>query len=450
MTQLLSIILAAGEGTRMKSARPKVLHEVGGLPIVGHVARAARAAGSDRIAMVTGPGHEAVRKVVTGIDPAIVFFEQAERKGTGHAASMARNLYQDAEGYIAVLYGDHPLLRGDNFRVVLDRLDAGFDVAILGFEPDDPTGYGRFIVDGEQLLAIREHKDATEAERQIGLCNACILAFRAEVFRELIDKLDTDNAQGEYYLTDLVSLANAAGKKVGFGVAPENDVLGVNDRAQLARAEGLFQDLRRTDFMQAGVTLKDPGSVWFSYDTEIARDVTIEPHVVFGPGVSIAEGATIHAFCHIEGASIGARASVGPFARLRPDAKLGAGAKVGNFVEIKKADIGAGAKVSHLSYIGDATIGAEVNIGAGVITVNYDGSNKHRTIVGEGAFIGSNAALVAPVSVGEGALVASGSVITEDVPPDTLALGRSRQINKPGRAKAIFERAKALKSSGGK
>jgi bifunctional UDP-N-acetylglucosamine pyrophosphorylase/glucosamine-1-phosphate N-acetyltransferase len=420
------------------------------MPIVGHVARAARAAGSDQIALVTGPGHEAIRRAVTAMHPEVVHFEQTIAKGTAHAASMARDLFETAEGYVAVVYGDHPLLRGVNFRAVLDRLDAGLDVAILGFEPKDPTGYGRLITDGETLLAIREHKDATEDERRIRLCNACILAFRADVFRDLIDKVDSNNAQNEYYLGDLVELANAAGKKVGWGLAPENDVMGVNDRSQLARAEGLFQDVRREDFMKAGVTLKDPGSVWFSYDTEIARDVTIEPNVYFGPGVTVGEGAVIHAFCHIEGASIGPRASVGPFARLRPEAKLGEGAKVGNFVEIKKADIGKGAKVSHLTYIGDATIGEEVNIGAGVITVNYDGYNKHRTVVGDHAFIGSNSALVAPVTVGEGALVASGSVITEDEPADALALGRSRQTNKPGQAKTIFERAAALKKSKGK
>jgi bifunctional UDP-N-acetylglucosamine pyrophosphorylase / glucosamine-1-phosphate N-acetyltransferase len=447
MTQLLSIILAAGEGTRMRSAMPKVLHPVGGMPIVGHVARAARAAGSTDIAMITGPGHEAVRKAIAQIDPGIVFFEQTERKGTAHAASMARDLFANATGYVAVIYGDHPLLRGDNFRVVLDRLDAGFDVAILGFEPKDPTGYGRFIIDGERLLAIREHKDATEAERRIGLCNACILAFKAEIFRDLIDKVGTDNAQGEFYVTDLVELANAAGHKVGYGVAPENDVMGVNDRAQLARAETLFQQVRRDDFMAAGVTLNDPSTVWFSYDTEIARDVVIEPSVYFGPGVKIGEGAVIHAFSHIEGASIGPRASVGPFARLRPEANLAEGVKVGNFVEIKKAEIGEGAKISHLTYIGDATVGAEVNIGAGVITVNYDGYNKHRTLIGDNAFIGSNSALVAPVSIGAGALVGTGSVITEDVEADALALGRSRQVSKPGRAKTIFERAAALKAS---
>ena len=445
MTELLSIILAAGEGTRMRSATPKVLHEVGGMPIIGHVARAAREAGSSRIALVTGPKHEQIRKAVSGLHPDVVHFEQSVAKGTAHAASMARDLFKDAEGYIAVVYGDHPLLRGENFRVVLDRLDAGLDVAILGFEPKDPTGYGRFITDGETLLAIREHKDATEDERKIGLCNACILAFRADVFRDLIDKVETNNAQSEYYVTDLVGLANAAGKKVGFGIAPENDVMGVNDRSQLARAEGLFQDVQREEFMKAGVTLKDPNSVWFSYDTEIARDVTIEPNVVFGPGVVIEEGAIIHAFSHIEGAHIGQKASVGPFARLRPEAVLGEGAKVGNFVEIKKADIGKGAKISHLSYIGDASVGAEVNIGAGVITVNYDGYNKHRTVIGDGAFIGSNTSLVAPVTIGAGALVGSGSVITQDVDADALALGRALQVSKPGRAKDIFARAAAAK-----
>jgi bifunctional UDP-N-acetylglucosamine pyrophosphorylase/glucosamine-1-phosphate N-acetyltransferase len=447
MTELLSIILAAGEGTRMRSATPKVLHPVGGMPIIGHVARAAREAGSTQIALVTGPRHDAIRKAVTALHPDVVHFEQTVARGTAHAASMARDLFSKARGYVAVVYGDHPLLRGINFRAVLDRLDAGLDVAILGFEPKDPSGYGRFITDGDTLLAIREHKDATEDERRIRLCNACILAFRAEVFRDLIDKVETNNAQSEYYLTDLVGLANAAGKKVGYGLAPENDVMGVNDRSQLARAEGLFQDVRREDFMKAGVTLKDPKSVWFSYDTEIASDVTIEPNVVFGPGVMIEQGAVIHAFSHIEGAHVGANASVGPFARLRPEANLGEGAKVGNFVEIKKAEIGKGAKVSHLTYIGDASIGAEVNIGAGVITVNYDGYNKHRTVVGDGAFIGSNASLVAPVTVGAGALVASGSVITEDVEADALALGRARQVAKPGRAKDIFTAAAAKKQA---
>jgi len=447
MTELMSIILAAGEGTRMRSRLPKVLHQVAGLPIVGHVARAARQAGSTQIAMVTGPGHEAVREAIRAIDPNIRFFEQTERKGTAHAANMARELWNNAKGYVAIVYGDHPLLRGENFKVVTERLDAGMDAAILGFEPVDPTGYGRFITEGERLLAIREHKDASDEERRISLCNACILAFRAESFRELIDKVRSDNAQGEFYATDLVELANAAGYKVGYGIAPEIDVMGVNDRAQLARAEGLFQQRRRSEMMSAGVTLVDPATVYFSYDTQIAQDVLVEPSVWFGPGVTVGSGAVIHAFSHLEGAKVGENASVGPFARLRPGANLGEKAKVGNFVEIKKAKVGNGSKISHLSYVGDAQVGAEVNIGAGVITVNYDGFNKHDTIIGDGAFIGSNASLVAPVTVGAGALVASGSAITEDVPPDALALGRERQVNKAGRAREIFERAAAAKKA---
>jgi bifunctional UDP-N-acetylglucosamine pyrophosphorylase/glucosamine-1-phosphate N-acetyltransferase len=445
MTDLMAIVLAAGEGTRMKSGRPKVLHEVGGRPMAGHVLKAARDAGAGTIAMVTGPGHEAVRQAMAGIDPEVVFFEQAERKGTAHAALMAQPAFAQAKGYIAVVYGDNPLLRAEDFKRVTDRLDVGLDAAILGFEPADPTGYGRFITDGDKLLAIREHKDASEDERKITLCNACILAFRAEVFQALIDKVGTNNAQGEYYLTDLVELANAAGHSVGYAIAPENNVMGVNDRAQLAKAEAVFQELRREDFMRAGVTLHDPASVYFSFDTEIAPDVEIEPHVVFGPGVRIETGVVVHAFSHIAGAHIGANASIGPFARLRPGTDLADDTKVGNFVEVKNARIGQGAKVSHLTYIGDADIGEQSNIGAGTVTCNYDGYNKARTVVGANAFIGSNSALVAPVEIGDGAYVASGSVITEPVPADALGIGRSRQVNKPGYGKALNERFKAIK-----
>ena len=450
MAELLSIILAAGEGTRMKSALPKVLHPVGGLPIIGHVARAAREAGSNKIALVTGPKHGPIRSAVSTLDGDVRHFEQSEARGTGHAAAQARALFNEHDGYIAVVYGDHPLLRGVNFRAVLDRLDAGQDVAILGFEPKDPTGYGRFITEGERLLAIREHKDASESERAIGLCNACILAFRAEVFRDLVDQIGTDNSQGEYYLTDLVGLANRAGKKVGFGVAPEDDVMGVNDRSQLARAEAIFQQNRREDVMKSGVTLRDPNSVWFSWDTEIGRDVTIFPNVVFGPGVKIAENVEIRAFCDIEDAVIGEGASIGPFARIRGGAELGAEVHLGNFVEVKKSKIGAGTKAGHLSYLGDAEIGTKTNIGAGTITCNYDGVNKDKTIIGDNVFIGSNASLVAPVKIGDGAYTASGSVITQDVPADALALGRARQENKPGYAPKLRERALAKKAAKGK
>jgi bifunctional UDP-N-acetylglucosamine pyrophosphorylase/glucosamine-1-phosphate N-acetyltransferase len=360
---------------------------------------------------------------------------------------MARPLWQEAEGYVAVIYGDHPLLQARNFRVVLERLDLGMDAAVLGFEPADPTGYGRLITEGDRLLAIREHRDASDEERRIGLCNACILAFRAPVFRELIDRVGTANAQGEYYLTDLVGLANEAGYKVGYGVAPETDVMGVNDRAQLAKAEKQFQDLRREDFLAAGVTMHDPASVYVSWDTEIASDVVLEPNVFLGPGVKIGAGAKVFAFSHIENATLGPGVTVGPFARLRGGAVLEDGVHIGNFVELKNAHLGAGTKAGHLSYLGDAEIGADTNIGAGTITCNYDGVNKSTTTIGERAFIGSNSALVAPVTIGDGAYIASGSVITRNVEADALALGRARQENKPGYAPKLKARAEAIKAA---
>ena len=447
MAELLSIILAAGDGTRMRSATPKLLHRVGGLPIIGHVVRAAVEGGSTRVAMVTAPEHGQIRDLVGKLYPDVQFFQQTERKGTAHAASMARPLFEGAKGYVAVVYGDHPLLSGPIFKLVTDRLDAGMDAAILGFIPADPTGYGRFITDGERLLAIREHKDATPEERKIGLCNACILAFRADVFSALIGKVGTANAQGEYYATDLVELANAAGHKVGYAVAPEHDVMGVNDRAQLARAEMQFQELRRDDFMKAGVTLKDPTSVHFSYDTTIGRDVTIWPNVVFGPGVKIADNVEIRSFCDIEDVTVGTGASIGPFARIRGGAELGPDVHLGNFVEVKKSKIGAGTKAGHLSYLGDAVIGEKTNIGAGTITCNYDGVNKDVTTIGSNVFIGSNTALVAPVTVGDGAYTASGSVITEDVPADAVAFARARQENKPGYAPKLKAKALAKKAA---
>lgn len=447
MTELTVIVLAAGEGTRMKSSQPKVLHKVGGLPIAGHVLRAAKGAGATSISIVTGPDHEAVRSAMAEIVPDVAFFEQAERKGTAHAAQMAERAYRDASGYVTVVYGDHPLLRSSDFQLITGRLDTGLDAAVLGFEPLDPTGYGRFITDGEKLLAIREHKDATEDERRIGLCNACILGFKADVFRQLIDKVSNDNAQGEYYLTDLVELANAAGNTVGYAIAPEDNVMGVNDRSQLARAEDIFQRLRREDFMRAGVTLRDPSSTYFAFDTEIEPDVEIEPNVYFGPGVRVETGAKIRAFSHIEGAHVGPGAEVGPFARLRLGAELDSKSKVGNFVEVKQARLGQGAKVNHLTYIGDADIGTGANVGAGTVTCNYDGYNKSRTVIGNNAFIGSNSALVAPVEIGDGAYIASGSVITEPVEAGALGIGRARQINKPGYGKALNERFKAIKQS---
>ena len=447
MNALHVVILAAGEGTRFKSRTSKVLHKVAGRPIVHHVCQAARDAGAERIGVVTAPERPEIGASLQKVFGDIELFVQTERLGTGHAARMAEPLWNGTSGVVAVVYGDHPLLRGENFTGVLDRIEAGFDGAVLGFEPADPTGYGRLVTDGTRLLDIREHKDANAEERAIGLCNACIVAFRAEVFAELIGKIESNNAQNEYYLGDLVPLANMAGYSVTYALAPEEDVMGVNSRAQMAVAEALFQDRLREKAMDDGVTLIDPASVYFSYDTAIGNDVTIEPNVFFGPGVTVESGVVIHGFSHIEGAHVASGADVGPFARLRPGADLAAGARVGNFVEIKNARLGEGAKVNHLSYIGDASVGARTNVGAGTITCNYDGINKFRTTIGADAFIGSDSALVAPVTIGDGAYVATGSVVTEDVPGDALALARSRQVNKPGYAVRIRERNAAIKAA---
>lgn len=446
MTDLLAIVLAAGEGTRMKSARPKVLHEIGGLPIIAHVLGAAREAGANGIAVVVGKGQTTVRQAVKAAAPEAMIFEQAARRGTADAAKLARPAWEKAEGNVVVVYGDHPLLQGRNIKAVTEKLDAGVDAAILGFQPKDPTGYGRLITEGDRLLAIREHDDANEDERQIFLCNACALAFRAGVFRDLIEKVADRNAQGEFYITDMVELANAAKLNVGYAVADTDEVVGVNDRAQLAHAEGLFQRRMRHRAMASGVTLIDPKTAYFSWDTKLGEDVTVEPGVFFAPGVTVEAGATIRAHCHLEGAHVGKGAVIGPFARLRPGARIGAGAHIGNYVEVKNSVIGEGVKANHLSYIGDADVGAHTNIGAGTITCNFDGVAKHRTVIGANVFIGSNSALVAPVKIADGAYIASGSVIIEDVGPGDLAIARGRQVNKKGRAKEL--RDKLGKSKG--
>lgn len=446
MTELLSIILAAGEGTRMRSAKPKVLHEVGGLPMVGHVVRTAQASGAASIAVVVGPNHEKVEIEVSTAVPGVAIARQTERLGTGHAVRQAEAAYRDAPGNIIVLYADNPLISTETVGEIQTRLDAGADIVVVGFRPADPTGYGRLLTEHGRLLAIREHKDASDVERRVDLCNSGIMGFRADTLRGVIDRIGNANAKGEYYLTDAVELAHGDGKRIEYVVADADEVIGVDDRTKLAKAEATFQELRREDFMKQGVTLHDPSSVHFSWDTKIGRDVVIEPNVFFGPGVVIEDDAVIHAFSHIEGAHVGRGATVGPFARLRPEANLGEGAKVGNFVEVKKADIGAGAKINHLTYIGDAEIGAGTNVGAGTVTCNYDGINKAKTTVGANAFIGSNSSLVAPVTIGEGAYVGSGSVITKDVEADALALGRAPQVTKPGYASKLRARAQALKA----
>ncbi|RFC65167.1 bifunctional UDP-N-acetylglucosamine diphosphorylase/glucosamine-1-phosphate N-acetyltransferase GlmU [Fulvimarina endophytica] len=446
----LSIILAAGEGTRMRSSRSKVLHEVAHLPLVRHVARAAIAAGSERLALVVGRDGDKVADAVRKDAENVRTFEQTERLGTGHAVLAAREAL--AEGYddVVVLFGDTPLLRPETIERARAVLAEGAGVCVIGFRPADPTGYGRLIEEDGELVAIREEKDASEAERAIGFCNAGIMAFAGDTALDCLDAIGNDNAKGEYYLTDLVAIARGRGLAVKAIEASIAETIGVNNRSELAAVEALWQAGARERAMISGVTLIDPQTVHFAYDTEIGSDVLIEPNVVFGPGAAVASGAVIRAFCHLTGARIGEGSEIGPFARLRPGTDLGERTKVGNFCEVKQATIAAGAKVNHLSYIGDATVGADANIGAGTITCNYDGALKHLTEIGENTFIGSNSSLVAPVKIGAGAYVGSGSVVTEDVEADALAIARGRQVNKPGKGKLIAERnaeAKRAKKS---
>ncbi|MEN3793382.1 bifunctional UDP-N-acetylglucosamine diphosphorylase/glucosamine-1-phosphate N-acetyltransferase GlmU [Fulvimarina sp. MAC3] len=443
----LTIILAAGEGTRMRSARSKVLHEVGHLPLVRHVARAAIAAGSERLAVVIGRDGDAVAASVRKDAPGAQSYEQVERLGTGHAVLAARDAIAEGFDDIVVLFGDTPLLTDETLIRARAELAAGAGVCVIGFRAADPTGYGRLIEENGELVAIREHKDASEAEREIGFCNAGIMAFAGADALSLLDAIGNENAKGEYYLTDLVEIARSRDHRVTAIEAPVAETIGVNNRSELAKVEALWQAVARERAMIGGVTLYDPDSVHFAFDTEIGEDVTIEPNVIFGPGVRIEANAVIHGFSHIEGARIGRGASIGPFARLRPGADLGESSKVGNFCEVKQAEIAAGAKVNHLSYIGDAKVGSNANIGAGTITCNYDGARKHLTEIGANAFIGSNSALVAPVKIGSGAYIGSGSVITDNVEDDALGLARGRQVNKPGLGKRIAERNQAAKAA---
>ena len=372
---------------------------------------------------------------------------QTERLGTGHAVLSARELIAEGFDDILVTYGDAPLVTSGPLSAARAEIAKGADVAVIGFHTDRPTGYGRLLVANGELTAIREEKDATEEERKVTWCNSGIMAINGRKALQLLERIGNKNAKGEYYLTDLVEVVRAAGGKAVAVDAPEAEMAGCNNRAELAVLERLWQERRRHELMLSGVTMIAPETVFLGHDTEIGQDAVIEPNVFFGPGVTIEGGAVIHAFSHVEGAFVSAGASVGPFARLRPGANLAARSKVGNFCEVKKAEIGEGAKVNHLTYVGDAEIGADANIGAGTITCNYDGVNKHITRIGANAFIGSNSSLVAPVSVGEGAFVASGSVITEDVPAEALALGRARQEVKAGRAKLIRERTLAFKAA---
>jgi bifunctional UDP-N-acetylglucosamine pyrophosphorylase/glucosamine-1-phosphate N-acetyltransferase len=443
----LAIVLAAGEGTRMKSATPKVLHKVGGLPLIGHVLNAVSDMGATRVAVVVGANAEAVGAFVGGRAPHATLHEQRERLGTAHAVLAARSALANAVDDVVVLYGDTPMVSAETLVKARAAIADGLDVAVVGFRTDNPTGYGRLVMVGPQLTAIVEEKDASKAERRIDFCNSGIMAFRGEHLLGLLTKIGNDNAKREYYLTDVVALAHAAGRKVGAVEASAHEAVGVNDRMQLSHAEGLFQKAMRETAMEEGATMVAPSTVWFSYDTRVGRDVTIEPNVFFGPGVTVGDNVVIRANSHIEGAQIEKGAIVGPFARLRPGAVIGPDAHIGNFVEVKNATVGDGAKANHLSYIGDAEIGAKANIGAGTITANYDGFDKYRTVVGKGASIGSNTVLVAPVSVGNGATVGAGSVITHDVPDDALAVARARQEDRPGWSAKFRERKQAAKAA---
>lgn len=445
MSELAVVVLAAGMGTRMKSSLPKVLHKAAGRSLLAHVLYAAQSLSPRHIVVVHGPGAEggAVTSEAARILPGCLLAEQKERKGTGHAILMAEQALRDFKGTILVLCGDVPLVKTEVLSGLLAKLGKSHPMVVLGFEAADPEGYGRLLLRGRNVKAIREHKDASAKERKIKLCNSGIFAIEARKLWPVLHKLKPANAQGEFYFTDVVELMAKAGHKVALVTCDEEDIAGVNDRVQLAHVEGVFQKRLRTQAMLNGATLLDPRSVHLCADTRIGKDVVIEPGVVFGPGVTIGDNVVILANSHIEGATIGSGARVGPFARLRPGAMIGENAHVGNYVEVKKATLGKGAKVNHLTYIGDAEVGAGSNIGAGTITCNYDGFEKHVTKIGENVFVGSNTAFVAPVSVGDGANIAAGSVITADVPADALAMARPPLIQKEGWAK----RYRAMKAA---
>jgi bifunctional UDP-N-acetylglucosamine pyrophosphorylase/glucosamine-1-phosphate N-acetyltransferase len=437
----------------MKSTLPKVLHQIAGLPMVAHVIKASEAAGAGDQALVIGHGAEAMRKAAAKFAPNAETFIQETRLGTAHAVLAARQAISRGYDDVLVMFGDTPLIDPGALTVARLKLAEGAAVAVIGFRTPNPTGYGRLIEKAGKLVAIREEKDCRDEERSITFCNGGLMAIAGSKALDLLDAVGNANAKGEYYLTDIVEIASSQGLDVVATEASFENALGINNRAELAQAEGIWQARRRHEVMLSGVTLIAPETVYFSHDTEIGADTVVEPNVWFGPGVRIADGAKIHAFSHIEGATVASNCDVGPFARLRPGADLRSKAKVGNFCEVKQAVVEEGAKVNHLTYIGDARVGAGANIGAGTITCNYDGYSKFFTDIGEGAFVGSNSSLVAPVSIGKGGYVASGSVITESVPDDALAFGRARQKTIPGKAKELRERfaaaAAARKKAGG-
>ncbi len=428
---IAAIVLAAGKGTRMKSDLHKVLHPIAGRPMLMHLMASVDALSPAKKVVVVGSGKEQLQSALAGSADLAV---QEPQLGTGHAVQMAEGALAGFEGDVLILYGDVPFVPTATMKAMVDRLNAADApaVVVLAFEPEDPSGYGRVIVEGGKIVKMVEQKDATDAEKAVKLSNSGLMAVKAADLFALLARVTDDNAQKEFYLTDIVNIANADGRACVAVTTDPYDVAGINSRAQLAEMEGEWQKRRRVQAMDDGASLIAPETVWFAHDTVIGRDVLIEPNVFFGPGVTVADNVKIRANCHIEGAVIGAGCEVGPYARLRPGTVLEEKAKIGNFVEVKKARMGKGAKANHLSYIGDADVGAKANIGAGTITCNYDGYFKYQTVIGEGAFIGSNSALVAPVKIGRDAIVAAGSAVTHDVADGELRLVRAEQSVKPG------------------
>ncbi|KQB98380.1 bifunctional N-acetylglucosamine-1-phosphate uridyltransferase/glucosamine-1-phosphate acetyltransferase [Loktanella sp. 1ANDIMAR09] len=441
------IILAAGMGTRMNSDLPKVLHEIAGAPMLVHAMKAGAALDPARTVIVAGHGANLVEKAAKAYDPDVTIALQSEQLGTAHAVAQARDALAGFDGDALVLYGDTPFIRPETLAA-MTAARLTHDIVVLGFETADPGRYGRLIMQDDQLDRIIEFKDASDQERAVKLCNSGVIAADSATLFDLVAAIGNDNAASEYYLTDIIGIARARGLSATVVRCDEAETLGVNSRAELSRAEALFQQNARAVAQEDGVTLTAPETVFFAHDTVIGRDTVIEPNVVFGPGVTVESGATIRAFSHLEGCHVARGGVIGPYARLRPGAELAEDVKIGNFVEIKNAQIAEGAKVNHLSYIGDATIGARSNIGAGTITCNYDGVFKHHTTIGQDTFIGSNTMLVAPVTVGDAAMTGSGSVVTKDVPAGALAVGRARQENKAGFAIRLFEKLKARKAKG--
>lgn len=445
-TPLAIVVLAAGKGTRMKSDLHKVLHPIAGRPMVEHLMTSAAELSPARKVVVAGHGREQLEAALGGQAAIAV---QEPQLGTGHAVQQAQAALGGFAGDVLILYGDVPFVRPETMRRMIERLHAPDSpaVVVLAFEPDETLQYGRVIAEDGRILKMVEHKDATEAERACRLCNSGLMAVRSDELFALLDRVGNDNSQGEYYLVDIVNIANTDGRNCAVVVTADPDeVAGINSRAELAEAEARWQQRRRRQAMDDGATLVAPETVWFAWDTAVGRDVVIEPNVFFGPGVTIADNVTIHAFSHLEGATLASGVEIGPYARLRPGADLREDSKVGNFVEVKKSVLGKGAKANHLTYIGDAEVGAGANIGAGTITCNYDGYFKYKTIIGERAFIGSNSALVAPVRIGADAIVAAGSAVSRDVADGELRLVRAEQLVKPGWADRFHDAMKKKKA----